>query len=571
MQEALATTRPARTISSWKTRLLDISLLIIGLVLITLIFGYLRPLARPDAIPMLETAREMLANHNWITPTLNNAIQLEYPPLFYWLTAISFKLFGYTLFAARLWPAIFGIIGVSTLYLFGDWFEGRRMGWACALIATSSMLFLTLMTAASPYLMGSVLLTVGLCSMFVASLSNSASNRAWLATLFWVACALNSLLLGLAGVLLPLLIAVIYFLIMRNNIALKSLFSPRGIAIFLLMVLPWYIIVAKHTPGFLHYFFYESIRLNYLSHFHKGLETFMLILFSAFVALAPWSLLGNLGYWASRATAWDDRFDRPLGTLILVWVSITFIYLIGLAPSSLFWISLLTPAFVLAFAKAVHRWWDVPDHRLFKESRSLLVIMLMLLTAFFCLISRFSSGISFGFATDSYTEKLIWAIYALFLIGGIAAYYALKSEKGLKATAMVFFFTGLIGTIALVSLLPKLRQDSIQPIISYIQTHEQAGDVVANYQQYYPELSFTTHKSPVIMVDWNAVPAYASINQNTISWVVDSGFFWQTMQKNGRKVYFIAPVSSLPALVDTIKKNHLKVVVKTGQTVLLTY
>ena len=46
-----------------------------------------------------EIPREMLASHDWrhwVIPHLNGLPYMEKPPLLYWLTALSFSLFGIT-------------------------------------------------------------------------------------------------------------------------------------------------------------------------------------------------------------------------------------------------------------------------------------------------------------------------------------------------------------------------------------------------------------------------------------------------------------------------------------------
>lgn len=558
---------------SLKTILLDLSLLIVGLSLLLLIFGYLRPLARPDSLADLEIAREMLANHNWVTPTLNNVIHLDFPPLFYWLTALSFKLFGYTLFAARLWPAIFGIIGIVAFYLYGVSAYSRRMGWLCALVSSSSMLYLTLMTAAAPYIMGSVLITISLLCSSLPCYSISEGHRRRLYLGFWVACAINTLLLGLMGLLLPLCITILYYLTMNYRTMYKELASIRGIVLYFVIVLPWFILVQNHNPNFLHYFFLEKIHANYLSHFSSPLETLSLIFCSAFAALIPWTLLANLGFWASKPVTWATRFDRPLGMFIFIWIVVSFIYLIGIAPAgdkSLFWIGLLSPALALAIAKALNYYWELSDHNLILESRRLLVVVLFLATAFFCLLSQKTSSMLFGFHTTANTEKILAIIFILFLIGGVASYFTLRLCEGLKATTLVFTCTGIILTITLVSTLPKLRQDSFLPISDYISAHQKPGDVIASYQNYYPELSFNLKLDPQVVIDWKNMPGYGAHYQNTQSWVVNSAFFWKTIAENKRKIFVLVPVAEVTTLAPVLMQNNLEPVVSTNQLILFT-
>ncbi|KAF0811310.1 Undecaprenyl phosphate-alpha-4-amino-4-deoxy-L-arabinose arabinosyl transferase [Andreprevotia sp. IGB-42] len=69
--------------------------------------GY-RKLITPDEGRYVEIAREMLHSGDWLTPRLNGIKYFEKPALQYWATAGSFRLFGETDFAARLWPALTG-------------------------------------------------------------------------------------------------------------------------------------------------------------------------------------------------------------------------------------------------------------------------------------------------------------------------------------------------------------------------------------------------------------------------------------------------------------------------------
>ena len=61
-----------------------------------------RPLWEPDEGRYAEIPREMLATGDWLTPRLNGVLYFEKPPLQYWLSALSMKLFGLNGAAARL-------------------------------------------------------------------------------------------------------------------------------------------------------------------------------------------------------------------------------------------------------------------------------------------------------------------------------------------------------------------------------------------------------------------------------------------------------------------------------------
>ena len=66
----------------------------------------------PDEARYGEIAREMLALRDYIVPHLNYVAYVEKPPLLYWVTAVSFRIFGINEFAARLIPAISAMLGL---------------------------------------------------------------------------------------------------------------------------------------------------------------------------------------------------------------------------------------------------------------------------------------------------------------------------------------------------------------------------------------------------------------------------------------------------------------------------
>ncbi len=60
---------------------------------------------------------QMAFTGNYVVPKLNNQNFLEKPPLFFWAEALSFKMLGYTNFAARYPSAVAATLGVVFLYL----------------------------------------------------------------------------------------------------------------------------------------------------------------------------------------------------------------------------------------------------------------------------------------------------------------------------------------------------------------------------------------------------------------------------------------------------------------------
>lgn len=69
-----------------------------------------------DEINFAEAAREMVASGDWFNVTINFEPFWEKPPLFIWLQAICFSVFGVSEFAARFPNALVGLITMLVLY-----------------------------------------------------------------------------------------------------------------------------------------------------------------------------------------------------------------------------------------------------------------------------------------------------------------------------------------------------------------------------------------------------------------------------------------------------------------------
>jgi len=60
---------------------------------------------------------------------------------------------------------------------------------------------------------------------------------------------------GLIGIVLPGLVVLVWLVVSRQARSIPRLLSPLGIAVFLLIVVPWFVAVQQQYPGFARYFF----------------------------------------------------------------------------------------------------------------------------------------------------------------------------------------------------------------------------------------------------------------------------------------------------------------------------
>lgn len=93
-----------------------------------------------DEINFAESAREMIVTGNYLDVQINYETFWEKPPLFFWMQAVSMKIFGINEFAARFPNAICGIISLIVLYLIGKSLKNKLAGLIWALVYVTSLL-----------------------------------------------------------------------------------------------------------------------------------------------------------------------------------------------------------------------------------------------------------------------------------------------------------------------------------------------------------------------------------------------------------------------------------------------
>jgi len=86
------------------------------------------PLMEPDEARYSDIASLMNRTGDYITPHLNHVVYLEKPPLCYWATALSFKIFGENEFSSRLFAALCAWDVSSSLTVWGPFSMMRRPG-----------------------------------------------------------------------------------------------------------------------------------------------------------------------------------------------------------------------------------------------------------------------------------------------------------------------------------------------------------------------------------------------------------------------------------------------------------
>jgi dolichol-phosphate mannosyltransferase len=253
-----------------------------------LLFNLSYPLIEPDEGRYAEIGREMVQSGNWIVPTLNGKAYFDKPPLFYWLVAGSFRLFGMTEQAARLVPALCAFLTVIVTFGFGR----RILGTRGALLGAFALTLMVGFVHCGRYLiLDSVLTLFVTLSLFTAheAVRGARFRRAW-----WIAssicCGLGVMTKGPVALVLLAPTILAYVTLSRNRVRPRPLQWCFYGLVVLGIVAPWFIAISVREPGFLYEFFVVHHLQRFVSeNFHEKPMWFYLPVL--FIGCMPWTLL----------------------------------------------------------------------------------------------------------------------------------------------------------------------------------------------------------------------------------------------------------------------------------------
>lgn len=102
-----------------------------------------------DSCAYATISRSILRTNDWIVPHYEHCKEYSdcwlHPPLFYWMTAVSFKIFGVNEFAARFISALLGVWTILLVYLIGSRTSGsHKIGFLSGFVLLTTHQFLDL-------------------------------------------------------------------------------------------------------------------------------------------------------------------------------------------------------------------------------------------------------------------------------------------------------------------------------------------------------------------------------------------------------------------------------------------
>ena len=318
-------------------------LLLLAFLAVTFLVGLGHPpLIDPDEPVYGETGRVMALSHNvaaWWTPHYNGGMWFDKPPVTYWLIGLSMTIFGANDFAARL-PMALGVLALV-------WVVARLARqlyphssstpfWAALVVATFAQT-LNLSRACVTDALLALCLTAALLGVW-----------RWLTTDNWhpalaagLAVGIGTLVKGPVAIVLVGAQALLYLLISRQRLRLRSAKIWAALLLSMAVAAPWYVSMAHlHGQFFVQSFLEAQNVTRYVKAEHAATSGVFFFVPVVLVAMLPWTIVFVLAVVAAwqrirlQLTVVENSSAASLHTAkpqspdlyALLWVCIVFVF-----------------------------------------------------------------------------------------------------------------------------------------------------------------------------------------------------------------------------------------------------
>ncbi|WPR74316.1 glycosyltransferase family 39 protein [Algoriphagus sp. NG3] len=245
-----------------------------------------------DEAKNASAAMEMWQTSEWVLPTFNGLPRYDKPPLHYYFFGLAYELFEITPFAARFFPALMGWWTICMVFFTMKRKFGIEAGLVSgfALLASVHWVIQFHLAVPDPFLI--FFLTASLLC-FTRFWEGNRLRKTWLR---WMGLVLGLAVLSKGPVAIVLIVGTIVLFILFQKGGFwrdfKFVLDPFAILIFLLVSLPWYLLIAWKTDGvWVQEFFFKHNVSRFASPMEGHGGGFHLTLLFVLVGMMPGSMV----------------------------------------------------------------------------------------------------------------------------------------------------------------------------------------------------------------------------------------------------------------------------------------
>lgn len=510
-----------------------------------------RPLMAPDEGRYAEIPREMVVNENYITPHLNGIKYFEKPPLFYWIEREAIQLFDTSEWALRVAPLLIGVLGLLMVYFSTRTFFGRRTGLLASYLLGGSLLYFTMAHFISPDLTLTVLLSGSLLAFMLGIHAPYGHSRTRYMWAMYALAALATLTKGLIGFVFPGAIIFVWLCVMNNWRDLKTYCLPSGLLLFLLIALPWHILVQLKNPEFFQFYVVDQHVMRYLTDYAQREQPIWF--FPVFVALGFFpgtlyllfsllpckksshssyqTILNNAPSTKSQEIIrecakkknwrmmWANRQQHKEMIFLILWALVILLFFTFSHSLLISYVLPMLPPLAIITAYQLDKIWDYKHPRVMN----------------FC----FTAFLLIGVATSIIGALLVppvdfmgishifWYISLALLAAAVIVAAVIYWLRGFKA-GFITLFIGLSACMISINLsYATIDQRSVKPLAKALMPLLQPNTEVAIFRNYFQDLPVYI-KRRVMLVNFQGELAFGMEHADTSAWVIaDENSFWK--------------------------------------------
>ena len=274
-----------------------------------------------------QIAREMLDRSDWVTPTLQGKPWLEKPVLYYWQAMLSFRVAGATDQAARVPAAFDAALLIAAIYFFLRRFrpntelDGAVITASCAGVIGFAHAAATDMPLAACF-------AIALLAWY----GWYESRRHIYLAGFYVFLALGTLAKGPVAPALSAVIIFLFVAVKRDWRAIPRTLWIPGIALYLAVMLPWYIAVQLRNPEFFRVFILEHNLARFSQDVYHHRQPFWFYVPVFLLALMPWTIMLILAVVERVRRMWSEgeqAFSSPEDSwplFLIIWMLVPILF-----------------------------------------------------------------------------------------------------------------------------------------------------------------------------------------------------------------------------------------------------
>lgn len=516
------------------------------------------PLLDVDETRYAVMSRDLIHSLDWNSLMLNSQPFLEKPPLYFWIVGASIKWFGeFSALAVRLPIAFLASFLVFFTYFIGRKIISRKFGMLSALILLSSIFFLILSHVAIIDMVLTVFMTSAIyCGLLTHFCEDKFKKYCW--WYFYAFAGLGFLAKGILAIAIPAVIIFIYNLITKT---LKDIFKPvnilPGALIFLVLVLPWHIIMyLQYGNKFIKEYFLLHHFARFINSESIGRERPFWYFIPVFLlGFMPWSFIfiASLTDGVKNLVAKYKAFEGDVKSkllslleaptneqklLLFTWIYFVVVFLV-FSSSSTKLPTYILPAFPAAALLTGYFWWFSDEKSENEKTISIttqIFAALFILTAVAGTIVYWTLPIDLQEQLGNFKSTLVYGLD----LTGILLLLRLNTKRALSV------FSGYIVTMLFVIILG----------VSYIFNIVYAGG--ENEIQMYSSMA-QEHAAQLVTFDFAVKPSAMIKYKGNVEFLTDEDFnkLDETLKSTSLPIFVIVKNKNLrdPEYVSKIEKR----------------